>query len=210
MFGTDRQLEPRLHHTISPAWSVREHLVCSVETGVVAAVEVSGPYAHDSFFLPGLLQTTTEYFPRVEEVSAGRSYLSRRNFEAAAKVGIDLFIPFRPTSLPGGYGWRPESRAWDRALHLYRHYHEEFMRHYRPCAVEDAKDAIEDRTGTCVHAKTEAGRFKEVLLKVLAHNACVAARIAQETNRLPSEIAGTLKLFDACCFAADLIGTNGG
>jgi hypothetical protein len=41
---------------------VKCHVVCGVHTNVVTAVEIRDQYAHDSGFLPVLLETTTKYF----------------------------------------------------------------------------------------------------------------------------------------------------
>ncbi len=186
----NHRLEPWQPYATRHAGSVRAHLVCGVRTGVVAAVEVSATDINCSPFLPKLLQTTAEHFPRAQELAAGRAYLSRRNFQAAWELGVDLYIPFKPNSRPSGHHGRRRCWAWDEALRRYRHDHEEFMERYHRShsIIEDVADTIEDRTGTCLHAKTEPGRFNEVLLKVLAHNTCVLAE-AEEDRLLDEQVA---------------------
>lgn len=176
----NRQLERQWEQAIRHPEPVRAYFVCGVRTGIVTAVEVSGPGTGSGLLLPKLLRTTVANFPRAIEVSAGRAYLSKANYESAEGLGLSLYIPFKPNSMPSRPG-RPGSRAWDRAFYFYQHDREEFLRRYRSHAVvESVMDAIKDRAGTCLHAKTQAGRANEVLLKLLAHNACVIAKAEQE------------------------------
>ena len=169
--------------------SVRAYFVCGVRTGVVTAVEFGGPDTRSGLLLPELLQTTMEHFPKVEKVTASRAYLSKFNLETASELGLRLYIPFKPNSKLYGRE-RLRSRAWEQAFYFYQNDYAEFMEHYRShSVVEDVVDAIEDRTGTFLHAKTEAGRVNEVLLKILAHNAHVVAEAEQE-GLLDEQAAG--------------------
>ena len=152
---------------------VRCQLVCGVRTGIVVTAEVSGFNVRRDRFLPGLLRTTTENFPGAWELTAGKVYLSMANFAAAAELGVELYIPFKVNSASGRPG---QSQAWDEALRLYRQDCGEFARHYRNHSViEDVMDTIDERTGVCIHGKTEAAQFNEALLKLFIHNLYIAA-----------------------------------
>ena len=152
------------------AQGVQCHMACGVKTGIVAAVEAGGPEARGSLFLPHLIQTAKRHFPEAREMTAGQAYLSKANFEAAAEMGFDLYIPFKANSTPS---CERRDRAWDEALHFYRHEHEEFQRRYRPhYAVEDVMDAVETRTGDCASSCACAGtaQLNAALIRAVVHN----------------------------------------
>ena len=161
------------------AQGVQCHMACGVNTGIVAAAEVGGPEARGSLFLPYLIQTAKRNFPEAREMTASQAYLSKANFEAAADVGLELYIPFKANSTPSR---ERRDRAWDEALHLYRHDHDEFLRRYRPhYVVEDVMDAVETRTGACARDCACAGtaQLNAVLIRAVAHN----LRIVVELKR---------------------------
>ena len=161
------------------AQGVQCHLACGVKTGIVAAAEVGGPEARGSLFLPQLIQTAKRNFPGARDMTAGQAYLSKANFEAAAELGLDLYIPFKANSTPSR---EQGGRAWDEALHFYRHDHEEFQRRYRPhYAVDDVMGAVEARTGDCVSSCACAGtaQVNATLIRAVAHN----LRIVVELKR---------------------------
>jgi len=152
------------------AQGVQCHLACGVKTVIVAAAEVGGPEACGSLFLPGLLRTAKVGFPGAREMTAGQAYLSKYNFEAAAELGFDLYFPFKANSTPSR---ERRDRAWDEALHFYRHDHDEFLRRYRPhYAVEDVMDVVEARTGECARDCACAGtaQLNATLIRAVAHN----------------------------------------
>ena len=169
--------------------AVRAHIVCGTSTGIVAAAEVDGTGSGSGSVLPGLLRKAKSGFPGVEEATAGRAYLNKAGFEAAAELGIRLYIPFKPNSKLSGQE-RLRSQAWEEAFHFYQNHYGEFQERYRShAAVDGVMDAIEDRTGTCVHAKTETGRVNEVLVKLVIHNFCVVAE-AKQIGALDGPVAG--------------------
>ena len=73
--------------------------MCGVKTNIVTAVEVTETAAHDAqFFAPwwGPPQENSD----VQEVSADKAYLSRKNLHAVEDVGGTAYIPFKSNSLP--------------------------------------------------------------------------------------------------------------
>ena len=83
----NHRLEPWQPYATRHAGSVRAHLVCGVRTGVVAAVEVSATDINCSPFLPKLLQTTAEHFPRARELAAGRGISVEAELPGSLGVG---------------------------------------------------------------------------------------------------------------------------
>ena len=161
--------------TLRP-WGVQCHLACGVDTGIVAAVEVGSPGARSGRFLSGLLRTVRSNFPGARELSAGQAYLSRENFETAARLGMALYVPFRTGSAFSGSGQR--SPAWDAALRLYRHRHGEFVRHHRLYAViENVLDGLQARTSGYAHAGTGTAQLNATLIEALDRNVRVVAAL---------------------------------
>ena len=164
-------------------WGVQCHLACGVNTGIVVAVEAGGVDAAGTRFLPALVRTVKSNFPGAEELCAGRSYLSKAGFEAAATLGITLYIPFKMNSTFSRSGQCP---AWDEALDLYRHRHEEFLRHYRRHSViEGVLNAIQDKAGVWACTGSGTAQLNAFLVKLAAHNVCVAAELTRGPGREP-------------------------
>ncbi|MYC36602.1 MAG: transposase [Chloroflexi bacterium] len=158
-------------------WGVQCHLACGVKTGVIVAVEVGGASDNSSRFLPGLLRTVKNSYPGAEAMSAGKAYLSRENFEVAGKLDMALYIPFKKNSVSSRPGWQ-ESPAWNEALYLYRHDHEEFMRRYRPhSVVEDVMDTIEAGAGVCSHTGTGTTQLNRTLIEAAARNVRIVSEL---------------------------------
>lgn len=162
-------------------WGMQYHLACGANTGVVGAVETAGPAANGCSLLPKLLQTVSENFPSATEVSADREYLSRGNFEVAAALGVDLYIPFKKNSLPNRC--RYQSPAWDEALRLYRDDHEEFLRRYRPhVVVESVLATIKAEVLVCTGAGSDTAQLNKVLIEAVARNVRIVAELTGETD----------------------------
>ena len=172
---------------------VKCHLMCGVKTNVVTAVEVSEGDANDSPFLPRLLETTVQIFPGAKELSADKAYLSRNNFAAAERAGIDLYVPFKTNSRATHPG-RERSRAWEKAYFFYQYHREEFLEHYH--MRSDAESTIgmsKAKTGAFLRSRTQRAQFNEVLAKMLIHNLCVLVTSMYELGIEP-EFRSQLRL----------------
>ena len=73
--------------------------MCGVKTNIVTAGEVTETAAHDAQFFAPLVGTTAREFD-VQEVSADKAYLSRKNLHTVEDVGGTAYIPFKSNSLP--------------------------------------------------------------------------------------------------------------
>ena len=75
---------------------VKCHLLCGVKTNIVTAVEVTATPTNDSPFLAPFVRATAQNFD-VQEVSADKAYLSKKNLRAVQAVGGTLTSRSRPT-----------------------------------------------------------------------------------------------------------------
>ena len=142
--------------------------MCGVNTKVVTAVDISGWAAHDTNYFVPLLARTASHFG-VEEVSADKAYLSRKNLNAVEAVGGMPFIPFKSNTLEP-----TEAGMWARMYHLFMYQREAYMQHYHKRSnIETAYSMIKGKFGSALHSKSDTGQINEALCKVLAHNICM-------------------------------------
>ena len=147
---------------------VKAHAMVGVATKVITAVEVTDETGADSPQLPALVQATAKRFD-MDEVSADKAYLSRRNVDVIEGVGAVPFIPFKINSTGTG------SEGLRRMHGLFMFRRDEFLRHYHKRSnVESAFSAIKRKFGGSVKARLHEAQVNEVLLKCLCHNlSCV-------------------------------------
>jgi transposase len=159
---------------------VKAHLMVGVRTNVVTSVEVTGPDAHDSPYLPPLLEATTKRF-QVAEVSADKGYIGNANLEAVANAGAVPYIPFKSNATGEG----PE--LWRRLWHFYEFNRSEFLASYHKRSnAESAFSMIKAKFGAAVRSKTTVAQMNEVLCKVLCHNLCVLVQSIYELGVAPA------------------------
>ena len=171
-FSTSR-FDRWVEHKWGKAKSKREwfkaHLMCGTQTNIVTAAQVTDGKKNDAPFLPPLLNATAQHFP-VEEVSADKGYLSRRNVNAITEAGATPFIAFKSNS-------KPEDRitsAWNQMFHHFSVRREEFMeRYHRRSNVETAFSMIKRKFGDSLRSKGDTALVNEALCKILCHNIVV-------------------------------------
>ena len=149
---------------------LKAHIMCGVNTKIVTAVEVTEANVHDSPPFAGLVAKTAESF-NMNEVSADRAYLARKNLKAVVDAGAVPFIPFKINSKPEHtHG----DSLWAKTYHYFSLFREEFMDHYHKRSnVETAFSMIKAKFGSAVRSKTPVAQMNEVLVKILCHNICV-------------------------------------
>src|SRR5467141_3198990 len=159
---------------------VTVHLMCGVDTKIVTSVDVSGWAANDTPFFVPLLERTAKYF-QVQEVSADKAYISRKNLAATAKLGAMPYIPFKTnTALP------IKNSVWAEMYHYFMYNREDFLAHYHKRSnVETAFSMIKGKFGDSVRSKHDIGQLNEVLCKVLCHNLCVLIQAIHELGIEP-------------------------
>lgn len=148
---------------------IKSHLMCGVKTNIVTSVRLSEATGGDSPYFKILLNETSTNF-NINEVSADKTYSSRKNLEAVNELGGTPFIPFRK-----GTGARPKSYpTWKRMYHYFMLNQEEFMRHYHKRSnVETTFHMIKTKFGDSLKSKTKEAQINEVLCKIICHNLCV-------------------------------------
>ena len=159
---------------------VKVHLMCSVNTKVVTAVDISGWTANDTnYFVPLLARTAANF--EVREVSADKAYLSRKNLNAVESVGGMPFIPFKSNTLEP-----TEAGMWARMYHLFMYRREAYMEHYHKRSnIETAYSMIKGKFGSALRSKSDTGQINEALCKILAHNVCVLVQAMHALNIHP-------------------------
>jgi transposase len=156
---------------------VKAHLMCGTRTNVVTSVEVSDWKGGDTTYFPALVEATAKEFA-VEEVSADKAYLTKKNVELVESVGATPFVPFKKNTRDPGM---IADTAWTRMYHRFMADREMFMAHYhRRSNVETTFSMIKMKFGASLRSKSTAGQVNEVLCKVLAHNIVCVAQAAAE------------------------------
>ena len=151
---------------------VKCHLLCGVKTNIVTAVEVTATPTNDSPFLAPFVRATAQNFD-VQEVSADKAYLSKKNLRAVQAVGGTAYIPFKTNSV----GSNPKAKydaLWDRMFHFYNFNRAKFLAHYHKRSnVKTIFSMVKAKFGPSIRSKTPAAQINEALVKVLCHNICV-------------------------------------
>jgi hypothetical protein len=159
---------------------VKAHVMIGVKTNVVTSVEVTGPDAHDSPYLPPLLEATTKRF-QVAEVSGDKGYISKTNLEAVVNAGATPYIPFKSNTTGEG------PALWRKMYHFYQFNRPEFLEHYHKRSnAESTFSMIKAKFGVSVRSKTSVAQMNEVLCKVVCHNLCVLVQSIYELGIAPT------------------------
>ena len=121
----------------------------SANTNIVTCAKVTNEASNDSPFLVPFLDAAAANFD-VQEVSADKAYLSKRNLRAIKAVGATPLIPFKVNSIPftpnHGRDW-----VWVRAYYYFNLHRDEFLsRCHLRSNVESTFAAIKAKMGrTC-------------------------------------------------------------
>ena len=163
---------------------VKAHIMCGVTTNIVTAVRVTAGESSDAKQLPTFVNTTAQNFV-VNEVSADKAYLSKRNLRAVEAVGGVAFIPFKVNST-GHQGHHKRDPLWEQMYHYFHLRREEFLvRYHKRSNVESTFSMIKAKFGGFVRSKTANAQVNEVLAKVLCHNIVVLVQAMFEMGVTP-------------------------
>lgn len=148
---------------------VKAHLAVGTRTHIVTAAIVN-ERGGDAPEFPGLLRSTIQAGFEPSAVVADRGYLSRRNYDAAAQLGIPAFIPFKSNSRPKPSG----TRVWRDMYHLFALHDGQFDNIYhRRSQIESANSAMKRKMGEPLLSKGVVSRRNEVLCKIIGYNITV-------------------------------------
>ena len=141
-------------------------------TNIVTAVKVTDEASNDSPHLVPFLHTTAKGF-NVEEVSGDKAYLSKRNLRSIEGAGATALIPFKTNSVAHNPKQKRD-RVWERALHFFNLYRDEFLsRYHQRSNVESTFGAIKAKMGASLRSKMPTAMVNETLCKILAYNITV-------------------------------------
>ncbi len=167
---------------------VKLHIACGVVTNVIAAVEISDRTKHDAPFLPSLVNVAKRNF-EVEEVSADKGYISRKNLLAIEGIGADPYVMFKSHHTGRGTpsGREEGCELWNKAWHYFNLERDAFVKHYHKRSnVESTFHMIKSKFGQSVRSRTDVSQVNEALCKVLCHNICVTIQTMFEYGVVPS------------------------
>ena len=169
------------------------HLMCGVKTKIITSVGVTESNVHDTVLFKPLLEETARYF-NVEEVSADKAYLSKKNLYTAEAWGISTYIPFKVNST-ADHGHHKPDPLWRDAFYYYQLNRAEFLEHYHKRSnVETAYHMIKSKFEEGIKAKKDTAQINEVLVKALCHNIVVLIGSIFDLGIEPEFESGSLEL----------------
>lgn len=147
------------------------HLVCSTDSMIVPAVEVTRGKDSESPYFKKLINKTSKSF-QVLEVYADKGYSSRENHEVVRRIGGKAYIPFKSNAKGVARG----SYEWTRAFEFWKNNPEEFNKTYHRRSLNESVFSSIKRTKlNFVRSKNFTASKNEILLKVLCHNLVILA-----------------------------------
>lgn len=156
---------------------VKCHFMTGVKTNIIPSVKITTEYCNDSPEFEGLVNKAAENFD-MDEVSADKAYLSRKNVAVVNELGATPYIPIKTNASAKQKG----CPAWKKMFYLFQLNNDEFMEHYHKRSnVETTVHMIKSKFGDMVRSKEWTSQVNEVLCKVIAHNLCV---VIQEMHEL--------------------------
>ena len=155
-FGKDKKIKNWL----------KVHAICGVKSHIVTAIKVTNGSGADSPQFPQLVKDTAKFF-KIKEISADKGYSSRDNYEAGARFGAQVFIPFKSNSTGRAGG----SALWHKMLYFYKLHREEFETYYHKRSnVESTFSMLKRNMDGRLMMKKEVSQVVESLAKILCHN----------------------------------------
>ena len=123
-----RWFDHKWNKEIKEAQWVKAHIFTGVKTNIVTTAEVTNVVGNDSPYLIPFLNTTAKAF-NVQEVSADKAYLGKKNLRAIDALGAKAYIPFKVNSVPSTRKHKRD-QVWAAAYHYYHLHRAEFLEHY--------------------------------------------------------------------------------
>jgi hypothetical protein len=161
---------------------LKMHALVGVETHAIPVLEVTEGSAGDSPMFPVLLQKAVDAGFRFEEVYADKAYNGRPNFEAAAELGMEPYIPFKSNATGHAKG----SAIYHKMYLYFRYHRDEYDQHYGQRAqVESTFGAFKQKLGETVVSRTVASQVNEILCSAIAYNLTILIRQMFQRGLLP-------------------------
>ena len=158
---------------------LKAHIMCGVKTNIVTSAIITEPTMSDSPMMKYMVEETAENFS-LNEVSADKAYLSKKNMEMINDHGATPFIPFKSNSRSLARG----SPIWKKMYHYFNLHQEEFMKHYHKRSnIETVFHMIKTKFGESLKSKTKDAQVNELLCKIICHNLCVLIHEVHELKQ---------------------------
>ena len=90
--------------------------MCGVKTNIITAAEATPGESSDHKRFAPFVEATAQHFT-IQEVSADKAYLSKKNLRAVEAVGGVTYIPFKSNSNPTS-GHHKRDALWEHSLPL--------------------------------------------------------------------------------------------
>lgn len=159
---------------------VKAHLICGVQTNIVAAAEVLARDSADAPRLPGLLEATRRHFT-VKELSGDKAYSSVENVEAVFAAAGFPYLPFKANATGGAGG------LWQELYCFFLLFRQEFLEHYHKRSnVEATFSMIKRKFGDHLRSRTDVAMRNEALSKIVCHNLCCLIQAQSELGIVPT------------------------
>ena len=181
----DRWYDHKWGKSVKEARWIKAHVICGVKTNIITSAGVDDTNGHDSPQFPALVQATARNF-QVDEVSADKAYLGKRNLRVVQEVGGTAYIPFKVNSVLKNTA-QPSDSLWERAFHFFHLNRPEFLAHYHKRSnVETTFAMVKAKFGGAVRTKTPMAQVNEVLMKLVCHNIVVLIQAMFELGIEPT------------------------
>jgi DDE family transposase len=162
-------------------WLTAALMVGAKSHGVLGANVGHGVMGDAPQFEPLLRRVVANGF-RIKEVVGDKAFNSRVNFDVAAELGVDPYIPFKSNATGKSFG----SSTYHKMFLFFTYYREKFDEHYRQrVQVESAIGAAKQKIGETVWSKNFAAQLNELLAKLAAYNITVLIRAMYEKGLVP-------------------------
>ncbi len=149
---------------------MKAHITYGVLSNIVTSCRVTEGTVADSPMLPEMVEETAENF-KLEEWSADKAYLSKKNYQTIFKHGCLPFIPFKKNTsgkrAGGSMIWTEMYRFFDENKELY------LKKYHLRSNSESGMMMIKSRFGDLTNMRNETGAINDVLSKILCHNFCI-------------------------------------
>ena len=147
---------------------MKAHVTFGVLSNIITSCRITEGTRADSQLLPEMVDETAENF-KLEEWSADKAYLSKKNLEEIHKHDCIPFIPFKTNSIN-----KRGSGIWSEMYNFFHKNRELYMKKYHLRSnSESGFQMIKARFGDVTLMRSDIGSRNDILVKLLCHNLCV-------------------------------------
>ena len=146
---------------------VKLHLICGNSTHIITCAATSDRRDHDNKHFHELVSQTGTYFD-MQEMSADKAYLDRKNLALVDGMGATLYTPFKSNTVPPRVN---DHSAWARMYHRFMADYDNWVQHYHQRSNSESAISMVKRVfGDDLNSRNVVAQDNELLCKVIAHN----------------------------------------